>query len=108
MAQSAQSLPVGNLAIWIQRDVFLGKSDGSWSVQLTWGDKSHRPEFSPVTDWKGRLTAVLQPNPQASSAYGFTSRQAVLEDWGGRDFEDLMTGVDPGDFDGRSRCRQVS
>ena len=38
--------------------------------------------------------AVLRPNPRGSSAYGRTFRGANLNDWGGGDYNDIMTGVD--------------
>ncbi len=38
--------------------------------------------------------AVLLPNPRGSSGYGDATHQAVVKDWGGLDFQDIMTGVD--------------
>ena len=38
--------------------------------------------------------AVLRPNPRGSSGYGAEFRMANRSDWGGKDFLDLMTGVD--------------
>jgi dipeptidyl aminopeptidase/acylaminoacyl peptidase len=38
--------------------------------------------------------AVLLPNPRGSSGYGDAAEQAVVRDWGGLDFQDIMTGVD--------------
>jgi dipeptidyl aminopeptidase/acylaminoacyl peptidase len=37
---------------------------------------------------------VLLPNPRGSSGYGESGLQAVVGDWGGLDFQDIMTGVD--------------
>ena len=37
---------------------------------------------------------VLLPNPRGSSTYGEEFTQACIGDWGGKDFEDLMAGVD--------------
>ena len=37
---------------------------------------------------------VLLPNPRGSSGYGEAGLQAVVGDWGGLDFQDIMTGVD--------------
>ena len=37
---------------------------------------------------------VLLPNPRGSSGYGEAGLQAVIGDWGGLDFQDIMTGVD--------------
>ena len=38
--------------------------------------------------------AVLRPNPRGSSGYGTEFRTANRSDWGGKDFQDLMAGVD--------------
>ncbi|HEX7903478.1 MAG TPA: S9 family peptidase [Chitinophagaceae bacterium] len=38
--------------------------------------------------------AVLRPNPRGSSGYGTEFRTANRSDWGGKDFLDLMAGVD--------------
>lgn len=38
--------------------------------------------------------AVLRPNPRGSSGYGAEFRMANRGDWGGKDFQDLMAGVD--------------
>jgi dipeptidyl aminopeptidase/acylaminoacyl peptidase len=38
--------------------------------------------------------AVLWPNPRGSGGYGAAFRSANLRDWGGKDYEDIMTGVD--------------
>jgi len=38
--------------------------------------------------------AVLRPNPRGSSGYGTEFRTANRSDWGGKDFIDLMAGVD--------------
>jgi len=37
---------------------------------------------------------VLMPNPRGSSGYGEAGLKAVVGDWGGLDFQDIMTGVD--------------
>lgn len=37
---------------------------------------------------------VLLPNPRGSSGYGETGLQSVVQDWGGLDFQDIMSGVD--------------
>ena len=49
--------------------------------------------FSPVLLAQNGY-AVLRPNPRGSSGYGTTFRQANVDDWGGGDYQDLMTGVD--------------
>jgi dipeptidyl aminopeptidase/acylaminoacyl peptidase len=38
--------------------------------------------------------AVLRCNPRGSTGYGAKFRQANFKDWGGKDFQDLMLGVD--------------
>jgi dipeptidyl aminopeptidase/acylaminoacyl peptidase len=38
--------------------------------------------------------AVLMPNPRGSTGYGNNFTTANLRDWGGKDFGDLMSGVD--------------
>jgi dipeptidyl aminopeptidase/acylaminoacyl peptidase len=38
--------------------------------------------------------AVFFPNPRGSGGYGETFRGANVRDWGGKDYEDLMAGVD--------------
>jgi dipeptidyl aminopeptidase/acylaminoacyl peptidase len=38
--------------------------------------------------------AVLLPNPRGSTGYGDATERAVIGDWGGLDFQDIMTGVD--------------
>lgn len=37
---------------------------------------------------------VLLPNPRGSSGYGEIGLQSVVQDWGGLDFQDIMSGVD--------------
>jgi dipeptidyl aminopeptidase/acylaminoacyl peptidase len=37
---------------------------------------------------------VLMPNPRGSGGYGAAFLKQCIEDWGGADFQDLMTGVD--------------
>jgi dipeptidyl aminopeptidase/acylaminoacyl peptidase len=37
---------------------------------------------------------VLLPNPRGSTTYGEAFSEAVVRDWGGHDFEDIMAGVD--------------
>ena len=36
---------------------------------------------------------VLRVNPRGSAGYGREFRHSVCEDWGGRDYDDLMTGI---------------
>ena len=48
-------------------------------------------EFQVLT---GRGYAVLYTNPRGSHAYGEKFSTACVGDWGGKDYEDLMAGVD--------------
>jgi len=48
----------------------------------------------PYASFAARGYAVLRANPRGSGGYGRTFRFANLNDWGGKDFEDLMAGVD--------------
>jgi dipeptidyl aminopeptidase/acylaminoacyl peptidase len=38
--------------------------------------------------------AVFLPNPRGSTGYGDAVQRSVIEDWGGMDFQDIMTGID--------------
>jgi dipeptidyl aminopeptidase/acylaminoacyl peptidase len=44
--------------------------------------------------WAGQGWAVLYPNPRGSTNYGEKFLRANLNDWGGGDYRDIMTGVD--------------
>ena len=44
--------------------------------------------------WAGKGWAVFYPNPRGSSNYGEKTLKANINDWGGGDFKDIMTGVD--------------
>jgi dipeptidyl aminopeptidase/acylaminoacyl peptidase len=48
----------------------------------------------PIAAFAARGYAVLRPNPRGSSGYGKEFRYANMADWGGKDFEDDMSGVD--------------
>ena len=48
----------------------------------------------PLATFASRGYAILRPNPRGSSGYGTEFRRANLRDWGGGDYQDLMTGVD--------------
>lgn len=52
------------------------------------------PGYCPVASLAGRGYVILRPNIRGSAGYGREFRFANLNDWGGRDYEDLMTGVD--------------
>jgi dipeptidyl aminopeptidase/acylaminoacyl peptidase len=48
----------------------------------------------PIASFAAKGYAVLRPNPRGSTGYGNQFRRRAIEDWGGRDFQDLMAGVD--------------
>ena len=48
----------------------------------------------PYASFAAKGYAVLRPNPRGSGGYGRTFRFANMNDWGGKDYEDLMAGVD--------------
>ena len=48
----------------------------------------------PIAAFSEAGYAVLRPNPRGSTGYGAEFRMANREDWGGKDFQDLMAGVD--------------
>lgn len=48
----------------------------------------------PLAAFMAKGYAILRPNPRGSSGYGTEFRRANIKDWGGMDYEDLMTGVD--------------
>lgn len=48
----------------------------------------------PLATFAARGYAILRPNPRGSSGYGTEFRRANAKDWGGADYQDLMTGVD--------------
>lgn len=45
-------------------------------------------------NWAGEGWAVLYPNPRGSTNYGEKFERANIEDWGGGDYRDIMSGVD--------------
>lgn len=44
--------------------------------------------------WAANGYAVLMPNPRGSTGYGNQFTVANIGDWGGKDFKDIMAGVD--------------
>src|SRR5262249_44695334 len=44
--------------------------------------------------WAANGYVVLMPNPRGSTGYGIHFTTANVGDWGGKDFKDLMAGVD--------------
>lgn len=59
---------------------------------------SHVNTFTPSKVWPWVLLlqdgwSILMPNPRGSGGYGEKFRAANVRDWGGRDYDDLMEGV---------------
>jgi dipeptidyl aminopeptidase/acylaminoacyl peptidase len=48
----------------------------------------------PIASFAGHGWAVLRANPRGSTGYGLAFRSANVNDWGGGDYQDLMSGVD--------------
>ena len=48
----------------------------------------------PIAAFASRGYAVLRVNPRGSSGYGREFRYANYQDWGGGDYQDIMSGVD--------------
>jgi len=48
----------------------------------------------PIASFAAHGWAVLRANPRGSTNYGLPFRAANLDDWGGADYQDLMSGVD--------------
>jgi dipeptidyl aminopeptidase/acylaminoacyl peptidase len=48
----------------------------------------------PLATFASRGYAILRPNPRGSGGYGKQFRFANIGDWGGKDYEDDMAGVD--------------
>lgn len=57
-------------------------------------DHTARPYLYPIQAFAAKGFAVLRPNPRGSGAYGLPFREAIVRDWGGIDYRDLMAGVD--------------
>lgn len=47
----------------------------------------------PLAVFSERGYAIFQPNVRGSDGYGPQFRQAIVEDWGGKDFTDLQAGI---------------
>ncbi len=48
----------------------------------------------PLAVFSARGYALFQPNVRGSDGYGPAFRRAIVDDWGGVDFADLMSGLD--------------
>jgi dipeptidyl aminopeptidase/acylaminoacyl peptidase len=53
-----------------------------------------RSGLYPLATFSARGYAIFRPNVRASTGYGRDFRFLNLKDWGGGDYQDLMTGVD--------------
>lgn len=52
------------------------------------------PSPYPIASFADANFFVFRPNPRGSCGYGKAFRSANVQDWGGKDFEDIMSGVD--------------
>lgn len=52
------------------------------------------PDLYPFASFAAKGYATLRPNIRGSGGYGKTFRFANRDDWGGRDYEDMLAGVD--------------
>ena len=50
--------------------------------------------FYPIAALASKGFAILSPNPRGSAGYGWLFRAAIAKDFGGKDYQDLMAGVD--------------
>ena len=66
------------------------------ALQIHGGPHSHHPIGLNLAHQAlaGAGFVVLMPNPRGSDSYGEDFTQACVGDWGGKDFGDLMDGVD--------------
>jgi dipeptidyl aminopeptidase/acylaminoacyl peptidase len=48
----------------------------------------------PLASLAAKGWAILRPNPRGSTSYGGAFRRSNINDWGGGDYNDIMTGVD--------------
>ena len=48
----------------------------------------------PIASFAAHGWAVLRPNPRGSTSYGLPFRSSNINDWGGGDYQDLISGVD--------------
>jgi dipeptidyl aminopeptidase/acylaminoacyl peptidase len=53
----------------------------------------HRSTY-PLLSFSEAGFFIFRPNPRGSNGYGKTFRSAILHDWGGKDFDDIMSGVE--------------
>lgn len=65
---------------------------GPAGVFRTWYLGNPFPYPTPIFAEKGY--AVLRCNIRGSGGYGVEFRKAIINDWGGKDFQDIMSGID--------------
>lgn len=65
----------------------------SFSPQIG-GSSPVQGESYPLHVFSGEGFAILLPNPRGSYGYGEHFRMANVGDWGGGDYQDIMTGID--------------
>jgi len=74
-----------------------GGPSGAWWQRYLGGSEEYETQFDPTTAWATLLDlgfVILQPNPRGSSGYGMFFSLANFADFGGGDYEDIMTGID--------------
>src|SRR3990172_2819371 len=90
------SPPVKSIS-WLSRGELRAIPSVKPTIRQTFSDCSMQSEgypMYPVAVFAARGYAVLRCNPRGSSGYGRDFRYANYEDWGGKDYQDLMAGVD--------------
>lgn len=74
-----------------------GGPKGTWWQRYLGGCDEYENMIDPSTCWANLLSmgfVVLQPNPRGSSGYGVSFGAANYADFGGGDYQDIMSGVD--------------
>ncbi len=67
------------------------------AVNVHGGPHSYHPGSRGWTQFQslsGKGYVVLLPNPRGSTTYGEAFAEACVNDWGGKDYEDIIAGVD--------------
>jgi dipeptidyl aminopeptidase/acylaminoacyl peptidase len=67
------------------------------AVNVHGGPHSYHPGSRAWVEFQSLAAAgyvVLLPNPRGSTTYGEAFSEAVVRDWGGSDYEDILAGVD--------------
>ena len=81
--------------LWFPSDF---DSSGSYPLVLDIHGGPNGAFYDSFVPWQQALASsgylVLAVNPRGSSTYGNAFMRAVLDDWGGEDYEDLMAAVD--------------